>query len=354
LTSTAFLQILQRKVVRKWTLAVKLVFSGPLIFVLAGCQPFVATEAPTVAPTRSPTEVVVEDYVRCVRKYAESRMNYEATVDELADAAIGACKSKLAEVRTVYIQVNLLSYAAAEQFAWNLERDTRARLIPLVLDARNNRKSLGPPTVPSAPAAAGTGTAFAVFNSRTLATAYHVIQGSNSVEVRCGVGSAVQAFVEKIDPANDLALLSIPKGAPAFLELAADGAVKTGQKVFTIGFPVPDLLGMEPKYSEGSVSSTTGIGGASSLLQITVPVQPGNSGGPLVDTNGRLVGVVTSSAAVVPFLRFAGTLPQNVNWAVRSEYLRPLLGSLPRASGNDAANAVDRVKASVCLVISYQ
>lgn len=339
---------------RKRMSALKVAFSWPLICALAGCQPFVPTQAPTGAPTRSPTEVVVEDYVKCVYMYAEPRLNYEATVDELADAAIGACKAKLAEVRSVYIQVNLLSYADAERFAWNLERDTRARLIPLVLDARNNRRNLEPPTAPSAPAVAGTGTAFAVINSRTLATAYHVIQGSRSVEVSCGGGKKVQAVVEKIDPANDLALLSITTSAPAFLELAADGAVKTGQRVFTIGFPVPDLLGMEPKYTEGSVSSTTGIGGASNLLQITVPVQPGNSGGPLVDTHGRLVGVITSSAAVVAFLRFAGTLPQSVNWAVRGEYLRLLLDSLPHAGGDAAANAVDRVKASVCLVTTYQ
>ena len=61
-------------------------------------------------------------------------------------------------------------------------------------------------------------------------------------------------------------------------------------------------------------------GGSASILQMSVPIQPGNSGGPLIDEHGRVVGIVTSTAALKNFLHFTGTLPQNLNWAVRAEY----------------------------------
>ena len=71
---------------------------------------------------------------------------------------------------------------------------------------------------------------------------------------------------------------------------------------FTIGFPAPEILGAESKFTDGSISARSGPGGEASFLQVAVHLQPGNTGGPLVDNAGHVVGIVTSSAAVVPFL----------------------------------------------------
>jgi S1-C subfamily serine protease len=98
-----------------------------------------------------------------------------------------------------------------------------------------------------------------------------------------------------------------------------------GDKVFTIGFPMSSVLGQEAKYSDGVVSALSGLKDAPSFLQITVPVQPGNSGGPLVNEKGEVVGIITSTAAILPFIKESGTLPQNINWAVKADYLRPLI-----------------------------
>jgi S1-C subfamily serine protease len=195
-----------------------------------------------------------------------------------------------------------------------------------------------------------TGTAFAVLTPTTLVTAFHAVKGAKSIEVSCGSGLKAMANIEKIDPANDLALIKTGLPAPAHLDLAPDNSLTIGQKVFTVGFPVPDILGLEAKYAEGSVSSLTGLGGAVNLLQITVPLQPGNSGGPLSDEAGRVVGVVTSSAAVQAFLRHTGTLPQNVNWSVRSEYLRPILTGVFAQTAYQETSPVERVRKSVCLI----
>lgn len=158
------------------------------------------------------------------------------------------------------------------------------------------------------------------------------------------------AVVERIDPANDLALLKLSAPAPSHLELAPENSASIGQRVFTIGFPVPGLLGTEAKYSDGSISSLSGLSGAANLLQITVPIQPGNSGGPLADESGRVVAVMTSTAAVQGFLRRTGTLPQNINWAVRSEYVRPLLSGIPFQQSNAQGRPIERVRQSTCML----
>jgi S1-C subfamily serine protease len=197
------------------------------------------------------------------------------------------------------------------------------------------------------------GTGFAVLSRRTLVTAFHVVDGAKAIEVVCGKGASATGIVEKIDPANDLALILISAPASGYLEMSVENTLTIGQKVFTMGFPVPDVLGYEAKYSEGSISSLSGIQGAVSLIQTTVPIQPGNSGGPLSDESGKVVGVVTSTAAVQSFLKHTGTLPQNINWAVKSEYLHPLLSGISRDPVYVAASAIERVQKSVCLIKAY-
>ncbi len=99
------------------------------------------------------------------------------------------------------------------------------------------------------------------------------------------------------------------------------------------------------------MSALSGIEGASSLLQITVPVQPGNSGGALVNEKGQVIGIITSSAAILPFIKESGTLPQNVNWAVKADYLRPLV-ELPEAEQTqfDREQLIEHVKKSTFFI----
>ncbi len=208
-----------------------------------------------------------------------------------------------------------------------------------------------PRTAPVKPATS-TGTGFAVGNPYTIATAHHVIQGAQSISLSCGDKVETRATIVGVDQPNDLAVLRIENPSSNFLELAPERSLRVGQKVFTLGFPVPDVLGTSVKYTEGVVSSLSGLRDAASILQITVPVQPGNSGGPLIDEQGRVVGVVTSAAAVRSFLNLTGTLPQNINWAVRSEYLRLLLPNLEanNSRSTPGKSITERAQESVCLI----
>jgi S1-C subfamily serine protease len=118
-----------------------------------------------------------------------------------------------------------------------------------------------------------------------------------------------------------------------------------------MGYPVAEILGQGPKYTNGVVNSLSGVGGEASLLQISVPVQPGNSGGPLVNERGEVVGIVTSTAAVQTFLAVTDSLPQNVNWAVKAEYARPLFNSPGfRIYAANGKEAVQRVRQAICMV----
>lgn len=169
------------------------------------------------------------------------------------------------------------------------------------------------------------GTGFVILDGSYIVTANHVVNNSKTISAVCGAEPPQSAGVLARDPANDIALLKVEKPLHYHLTLANEGSAHTGDKVFTIGFPLPELLGPEGKYSEGVISALSGLQGAANVMQITTPIQPGNSGGALVDGSGNVVGIVTSTAAARAFYETSGNLPQNINWAVKSEYLRPLL-----------------------------
>lgn len=192
-----------------------------------------------------------------------------------------------------------------------------------------------------------TGTCFAISKDGSIITAYHVIEGAAKIKVHISQYSSAFAKVVHQDPMNDLAVLKIENSTPCFLQIAPFRSARTGDRVFTMGFPVSSILGEEAKYTEGVISSLSGVKGAASLLQITVPIQPGNSGGPLVNESGEVVGIITSSAAIPYFVKETGTLPQNVNWAIKADYLRPMI-DLPEVEQQKLSREqlIDNVKNS--------
>lgn len=199
------------------------------------------------------------------------------------------------------------------------------------------------------------GTAFATNSPNTYVTARHVVDGATHISLHCGEGREADATVQAVDVSNDLVVLHSDLKAGAFLELAPNDSAQLGDHVFTVGFPTPTLLGIAPKYTDGAISALSGISDTFSLMQISVPIQPGNSGGPLVDTQGRVVGVIDSTAAVKSFYKISGgAIPQNVNFAVSSYYLYPLVKGIPRAPLGTLGklSPVKRVTASLCLVVA--
>jgi len=194
-----------------------------------------------------------------------------------------------------------------------------------------------------------------------VVTCLHVVNGAKSLTVESATIRKTRATVVYKKPEYDLAVLRLsspPRGLkPLSLEKTASAM---GESVFTAGYPHIELMGQEPKLTEGTVSAVTGIKDDPRTLQISVPVQSGNSGGPLVNMRGNVVGIVSSKLAAAKVFNWTGDLPQNVNYAVK---IAPLAGVLQRTRVNpfpsvgepkekDLAVLADKVKKSVVLIVA--
>jgi serine protease Do len=161
--------------------------------------------------------------------------------------------------------------------------------------------------------AGGYGSGFLVSRDGHVITNYHVSEAGAKVSVRLG-SKVLPATIVKLDRPNDLALLKI-KAPTAPLPLGNSSGMLLGAEIHTVGFPDPTRQGQKPKYTRGSISSTHGAMDDERHFQISAPVQPGNSGGPVFDDLGNVVGVVVGK------LRQA----ENVNYAIKSNLVRKLL-----------------------------
>ena len=184
----------------------------------------------------------------------------------------------------------------------------------------------GPP--PSGKAGATkSGTGFVVSASGHVVTNNHVINGCvGDIKGNLTGEAAMVLRVVSTDANNDLALLQAPS-ATTFKEFARirDRSVHSGDSVVAIGFPFRGILSSDLRVTTGIVSSLSGMRNDTRFLQISAPVQPGNSGGPLFDTTGQIVGVVTGK---IPGLRIAamtGDIPENINFAIKTGALRDFL-----------------------------
>jgi S1-C subfamily serine protease len=210
---------------------------------------------------------------------------------------------------------------------------------------------------PARPPAAGDtslGTCFAVRADGVVLTAHHVLKGARRLRVQFPSGRTAPAKLLAGSADADVAVLATEVPTPQFLRVVSSSAVQPGDRVFTFGFPVRELLGDEPKFTEGAISSLSGLRGERRLMQVTIPIQPGNSGGPVVTETGTVVGMLTSTAAAATFFRATGALPQGINWAVKSDLAIPLYDPPSRsaAPAADRAAAISLARAAACAVVA--
>jgi len=197
-----------------------------------------------------------------------------------------------------------------------------------------------------------TGSGFFVSNDGYIITNNHVIDGG--VRFRALTSSGTEdAVLVKRDVDTDLALLKINKKTKASVFSRAR-IEKLGSEIFTMGFPQPGLQGFSPKVTKGVISGIEGFKGDVKEYQIDASIQPGNSGGPLYDANGYIVGVLVATL----------NGGQSVNYAIKKTYLMAFLDSIPECSygiqesteGNsiELYEAVEKVRDSCVLVLTYQ
>jgi S1-C subfamily serine protease len=155
-------------------------------------------------------------------------------------------------------------------------------------------------------------------------TNYHVVDGCASLVVKVGTSSSMGSIIAS-DPINDLALVRTTLSGQFVALLRESPQLRKGEEVMAAGFPLHGLLASEVNVTSGTISALAGLGDDTRLAQTTAPVQPGNSGGPLIDYSGRVVGVVVSKLNPIVMARAKGDIPQNVNFALKLPVIRAFL-----------------------------
>ncbi len=220
------------------------------------------------------------------------------------------------------------SVGAELHFVYGISAELEKSVVADALHEQRRKPSLpAPPPAgenQTAARAPSSGTAFFVTGDGKLVTNHHVVSGAQTIEVALNEEEVVEARLLHDDPINDLAILEVD-AVRAPLRLRSGNGLDKGDEVFTLGFPVPSLQGLEIKATFGHVNALSGISGDERYVQIDVPIQPGNSGGPLFNQRGEVVGVVTATLDPRQTMTTAGYLPQNVNYALKAEVVYAML-----------------------------
>ena len=162
------------------------------------------------------------------------------------------------------------------------------------------------------------------------------------------------------DTKNDLAVIQTNGRATRAAAFRA-GGVRQGESVVAYGFPLSGAIASTGNVTTGNVSALAGFHDDSRMLQISAPVQPGNSGGALMDMTGAVVGVVVGKLNAAKFMEVTGDIPQNVNFAIKAHVAKGFLEShgveyetAPKARGLSVADVADAARAFSVRVLCYR
>jgi len=213
------------------------------------------------------------------------------------------------------------------------------------LEAAENRQRQAQAEKEPAPQS-GSGSGFFVSKMGHVITNAHVVHNCKKITIGDNANKQVPAELVNTDRSNDLALLKlstlemasaeskslIQKLGIVIVPLAANGLlrdedVKLGEKVLVAGYPFGELFSNTIKVTSGIVSATRGAGDDSGQFQLDAAVQPGNSGGPIYDSGGNIVGVVISQLDKLKMAKAIGSLPENVNFGIKASTVRQFLAS---------------------------
>lgn len=188
-----------------------------------------------------------------------------------------------------------------------------------VLAARNEAKE-----EPAEPKVTGSGTGFFI-NPDTIVTNVHVVDGCVEVRARKEGADLGVLRVVASNKADDLAALRSDKVSTDFLRLRVDAPIKAAESILVFGYPLPSALSSSGNTTLGYVTALSGLMDDKRFIQISASIQQGNSGGPVLDDWGRLIGVIQGKLDAMTFARATGDIPQNINFAIRASTLTGFL-----------------------------
>lgn len=190
-----------------------------------------------------------------------------------------------------------------------------------------------------------------------IVTNHHVIEGRRRLTVRFADGDERPARLLASTADDDVALLSVQGPLPEGLPIAPHEA-GIGTDVFTLGYPHTQIMGSNAKLTSGIINATTGLRDDPRFYQISAAVQSGNSGGPLINLDGEVVGIVTAKLRADAVYRATGDIPQNVNYAVKTYPVLKLMNqagvsaSGPNPSAGSLSELAARFSPSIVVVLA--
>lgn len=227
--------------------------------------------------------------------------------------AAAACIALLTSLGTIAVMQKAAKNSSTAQY-----EDVR-RVLNNIQRSQNALKS-DINIIKKAPLNPGTygGTCFAISRNGYMVTNYHVIAGADSIYIQNNKGEAFKAVSIFEDVSSDLAVLRIADSTFRSASLPyslKQQPIRLGEEVFTMGFPRDEIV-----YGKGYISAQTGFNGDTLAYQVSIPVNPGNSGAPLLDNSGEVIGIVTGKQSSSDGIAFA----------VKSGHLKRLLDELPK------------------------
>jgi len=204
---------------------------------------------------------------------------------------------------------------------WNSKAVKYAKGWMDLMDREDQTDKGGAPAPEASSGQHSFGTGFFVSGDGEILTNNHVVSGCRNLTIEKGL--PLQVITR--DPSSDLALLKANLKPDQTAVFRSGPAPKVGDTVVTFGFPLPGILSSEGNVATGIISATTGLQNDIRFVQISAPVQPGNSGGPMFDTSGHVIGTVVAKLDALRVAQITGDVPQNVNFAVHWSEVRALL-----------------------------
>lgn len=195
------------------------------------------------------------------------------------------------------------------------------------------------------------GSGFFISEQGHVVTCWHVVKDAKRIEIQTNDGLrfiVTNRFHFDVDDVAILAPVSLltNKTRPLPVLESAD-KVELGEEIWTVGYPNPQIQGYAPKVSQGIVNSLTGLEDKQRWLQISIPLQPGNSGGAIVDSKANVIGMVQAQLDELEVAKATGAIPQNVNYAIKAQSVwvaSQIAGVKIKSRNRLARNQSDRIK----------
>jgi S1-C subfamily serine protease len=233
-----------------------------------------------------------------------------------------------------------VSKTGYNKFLQQIELDEDMVLWASLSKTKESNENSSPKTDEIVSASSGSG--FAVSSNGHVITNHHVIEGCQKVKIHHN-GRSIPATVVTFDPQNDLALLKGNFRPSTVLPLSTNSP-ELLQDVYVAGYPFGRRISTGVKVTKGIISSLTGIGNNFSNIQIDAALQPGNSGGPILDDRGNVVGVAVAKLDIKKILKNFGVIPEDTNFGIKASVVRSILESSNVSSPRPNTSSISKTK----------